>query len=42
LTIDGLQIGHVHELKLDGVVSVEGTPVLHPLAYYTLNYLPKP
>lgn len=42
LMVDGLQLGHVHELKLDGVSGADGTPVLHPLAYYTLNYLPSP
>lgn len=40
LYIDGLQEGHVHELHSDGVRSQEGTPLLHPEAYYTLNYLP--
>ena len=41
LRVDGLQAGHVHELHLDGVRSREGLPVLHPVAYYTLNYIPK-
>ena len=41
LSVDGLQEGHVHELHLDGVRSKQGLPVLHPLAYYTLNYIPK-
>ncbi len=40
LFVDGLQEGHVHELHLDGVRSARGLPVLHPLAYYTLNYIP--
>jgi glucose/arabinose dehydrogenase len=40
LTIDKLQEGHVHELHLDGVRSSAGKPLLHPAAYYTLNYLP--
>jgi glucose/arabinose dehydrogenase len=40
LTIDKLQEGHVHELHLDGVRSAAGKPLLHPAAYYTLNYLP--
>lgn len=40
LQIDGLQRGHVHELHVDGVRSHAGLPVLHPVAYYTLNYLP--
>lgn len=40
LTIDGLQEGHVHELHLPGVRSQQGVPLLHPQAYYTLNYIP--
>lgn len=41
LKIDGLQIGHVHELHVEGVRSAkENFPILHPIAYYTLNYLP--
>lgn len=42
LVIDGMQIGHVHELHLDGVRSASGLSLLHKEAYYTLNYLPKP
>jgi glucose/arabinose dehydrogenase len=41
LRIDKLQEGHVHELHLDGVRSAGGQPLLHPAAYYTLNYLPQ-
>ncbi len=41
LQVEGLQVGHVHELKLKNVKSAEGEPVLHPEAYYTLNYLAK-
>lgn len=40
LVIDKPQIGHVHELHLDGVRNRDGAPLLHPVAYYTLNYLP--
>ncbi len=40
LMIDGLQIGHIHELHLPGVRSEKKQPLLHPAAYYTLNYLP--
>jgi hypothetical protein len=40
LVIDKPQIGHVHELHLDGVRNRDGLPLLHPVAYYTLNYLP--
>ncbi len=40
LLIQGLQEGHVHELHLPGVRSAQGQPLLHPSAYYTLNYIP--
>jgi len=40
LYVDGLQIGHVHDLKLPGLHSAEGEALLHPQAYYTLNYIP--
>lgn len=41
LYIDGLQRGHVHELKASGVRSEGNLPLLHDSAYYTLNYIPK-
>lgn len=41
LTFDKLTKGHVHELRLEGVKSATGLPVLHPSAYYTLNEIPK-
>ena len=37
LKIDGLKKGHVHTLKMLGVRSHEGLPLLHPEGYYTLN-----
>lgn len=37
LLVDGLQLGHVHELKSLGVRNREGHPLLHAGAYYTLN-----
>jgi hypothetical protein len=40
LFVDRVQEGHVHELHLDGVRSAAGEPLLHPIAYYTLNYIP--
>ncbi len=42
LKVDGLQRGHVHELHADGLLSAAGVPLLHPVAYYTLNYIPGP
>lgn len=41
LTIAPLTKGHVHELRLDGVRSAAKLPVLHPVAYYTLNEIPR-
>src|SRR5262249_6717968 len=40
LRVKGLQEGHVHELEARGVRSEGGEALLHPEAYYTLNYLP--
>jgi glucose/arabinose dehydrogenase len=40
LYVDRLQEGHIHDLALTGVRSSEGQPLLHPQAYYTLNYIP--
>jgi len=40
LYVTTLQEGHVHELHATGVRSTEGLPLLHPEAYYTLNYIP--
>ena len=40
LYVDGLQEGHIHDLTAPGVRSRDGEPLLHPQAYYTLNYIP--
>jgi glucose/arabinose dehydrogenase len=40
LVVDGLKIGSVHELHLDGVTSPAGLGLLHPVAYYTLWGIP--
>ncbi len=40
LHVEGLQEGHVHDLTAAGVRSADGLPLLHPKAYYTLNYIP--
>lgn len=40
LVVDGLQIGHVHELHARGVRSRQDLPLLHSAAYYTVNRLP--
>jgi hypothetical protein len=41
LVVGPLQRGHIHTINLDGVRSAEGKPLLHPDAYYTMNYIPK-
>jgi glucose/arabinose dehydrogenase len=40
LVIDGMEEGHVHEMHFPGIRSAKAEPLLHPAAYYTLNYLP--
>jgi hypothetical protein len=42
LVIDKLMRGHVHELHLPGIRDRQGAPLLHDVAYYTLNEVPKP
>jgi hypothetical protein len=42
LQINGLRELFVHELAAVGVRSLDGEPLLHPFAYYTLNRIPKP
>ncbi len=41
LTVEGLRQRYVHELHLSGVRSVDGEPLLHNEAYYTLNVIPQ-
>jgi len=41
LIVDGIEEGHVHELHLPGVKSASGQALLHPAAYYTMNYVPE-
>ncbi len=41
LVVDGLRAGYVHELKLKGARAEDGTPLLHPEAYYTLVEIPR-
>lgn len=40
LAVDGLQIGHVHELDAGRVTNQNSLPLLHGKAYYTLNRIP--
>ena len=41
LVVDKVVRGHVHELHLPGVRDRAGLPLLHDVAYYTLNQIPK-
>jgi hypothetical protein len=41
LTLSELTKGHVHELKLDGIKNAAGEGLLHKVAFYTLNEIPK-
>ncbi len=40
LYVSQLQRGHVHELHSAGLRSASGQPLLHDVAYYTLNNIP--
>lgn len=40
IVVDGLQEGHIHELHLPGVRSMQGKPLLHAVGYYTMNQIP--
>ncbi len=42
LTIEGITLGHLHELKLEGVRAAEdpNLGLWHPVAYYTVNEIP--
>ncbi|MFT5142509.1 MAG: glucose/arabinose dehydrogenase/azurin [Rhodothermales bacterium] len=40
IVVDGLRKGYIHELKMTGLRSADGEPLLHDAAYYTLNEIP--
>jgi hypothetical protein len=42
LVVNQLVRGHIHELHFPGVRDRGGQPLLHDVAYYTLNEIPKP
>ena len=42
LVVDKLVLGHIHELHLPGLRDRSGQRLLHDVAYYTLNQIPKP
>lgn len=41
LVVNKLVQGHIHELHLPGLHDAAGHPLLHDVAYYTLNEIPK-
>ena len=41
LAVEGLRETFIHELSVEGLVSSDGEPLVHSLAYYTLNRIPK-
>jgi glucose/arabinose dehydrogenase len=38
--VSQLHEGHIHQLTAPGLRSTDGLPLLHNVAYYTLNYIP--
>ena len=40
LMVDSLRAGYIHEIKMAGVRSETGAPLLHDFGYYTLNQIP--
>jgi uncharacterized cupredoxin-like copper-binding protein len=38
LVVDGLREGYIHEITTHGVRAANGKPLLHNVAYYTLNH----
>jgi uncharacterized cupredoxin-like copper-binding protein len=41
VVLDSLREGYIFELKMPGVRSVAGAPLLHDFAYYTVNQIPR-
>jgi hypothetical protein len=41
MKIKGMVAGHIHEIHFPGVRSAEGSSLVHPAAYYTLNDIPE-
>ncbi len=39
LVLDGLRVGYIHELTCAGIRSTDEEPLLHDMAWYTLNQL---
>jgi cytochrome c551/c552 len=41
IVVDNLRQYYVHELILSGILAEDGTPLLHPTGFYTLNNIPE-
>jgi azurin len=40
IVVDSLRQGYIHEIKMTGVKSESGAPLLHDFGYYTVNQIP--
>jgi azurin/glucose/arabinose dehydrogenase len=40
IVVDSLRQGYVHEIRMSGVRSASGAPLLHDVGYYTVNRIP--
>jgi len=40
LTLEKIELGHIHDFDFAGVRSAQGNPLLHTKAYYTVNEIP--
>jgi azurin len=40
IVVDSLRQGYIHEIKMTGVKSAGGAPLLHDFGYYTVNRIP--
>ncbi len=40
IVVDSLRTGYIHEIKLGGMTGADKAPLLHNVAYYTLNNIP--
>jgi azurin len=41
VVLDSLREGYIYEIKMPGVRSTNGSPLLHDFGYYTLNQIPR-
>jgi azurin len=40
IVVDSLRQGYIHEIRMPGVRSASGAPLLHDFGYYTMNRIP--